>query len=78
MTPDEHAAMTAVRRRFEATGETFRIPKVGTQTSMDGREDVPSYADVPKSLPRPVAAAPAQPERLTLWDQPLDLWSTDR
>lgn len=23
-------------------------------------------------------AAPAQPERLTLWDQPIELWSTDR
>lgn len=73
MSPDEHAAMTAVRARFVAAGEHFRIPAVGTQTSVDGTGDVPSYRDVPM---RP--AAPAKPERLTLWDQPLDLWSTER
>lgn len=73
MSPEEHAAMTAVRERFAASGEHFRIPAVGTQTSVDGTGDVPSYRDAPKRLP-----APAQPERLTLWDQPLDLWSTER
>lgn len=79
MTPEEHAAMIAIRARFIANGEAWRIPKVGIQSSVDGAGDVPSFAAVPKSMPAPApVAAPAQPERLTLWDQPLDLWGADR
>lgn len=79
MSPDEHAAMIATRARFIAQGEPWRVPKVGTQTSADGTGDVPSFLDLPDQPARPARpAAPAQPERLTLWDQPLDIWSTDR
>lgn len=84
MSPEEHAAMTAPRRRMLAA-EPWRRPRVGVQLSADGTADR-AAPGTPDPSPRPTfgetwqapAAKPAPPERLTLWDQPADLWSTER
>ena len=49
-----------------------RIPSVGTQ------EPLPLAPLTWAERYQPTRKAPPAPERLTLWDQPAELWSTDR
>jgi hypothetical protein len=66
--------MTAERESILTTIKPAdRIPSVGTQLTVEPepepyRDQYARYGAVP---PR----GPAQPERLTLWDQSADLWS---
>lgn len=49
-----------------------RIPSIGTQEPLP----LPPLTWAERYQPAP--KSPPKPERLTLWDQPADLWSTDR
>lgn len=89
MTPDQRARMDA-GDILTKVRPADRIPSVGVQLAIAPEEPCAVCDRVDDrcrfGAPRlcscwrgtPCGIARPSPERLTLWDQPADLWSTDR